>query len=93
MAPNKKPREVKPPQQPSEGHRLLNLWFKSHGHIMADLAAAVGVSVPTVHAWRHGHKTPRGRHRLAIEVATGRAVRPADWVTDADRVALGTRAA
>lgn len=44
------------------------------GLTLTDLAASLNRPVPTVHAWVHGHRTPRGNALLDIKRVTGGAV-------------------
>jgi plasmid maintenance system antidote protein VapI len=52
----------------------LRDWMAREGISLTDLAKALGRPVPTVHAWVHGHRTPRGDALLDIKRATGGAV-------------------
>jgi DNA-binding transcriptional regulator YiaG len=52
----------------------LRDWMARQGISLTDLAAALNRPVPTVHAWVHGHRTPRGDALLDIKRVTGGAV-------------------
>jgi DNA-binding transcriptional regulator YiaG len=52
----------------------LRDWMAREGLSLTDLAASLNRPVPTVHAWVHGHRTPRGDALLDIKRVTGGAV-------------------
>ena len=52
----------------------LRDWMAREGITLTDLAASLNRPVPTVHAWVHGHRTPRGEAFLDIKRVTGGAV-------------------
>lgn len=77
----------------SDGQRRLAGWLAETKTTMKSLAVALGVSQPTVWAWKVGAKSPKQAHAQAIERETLGAVRVADWVTDEERERLSGRAA
>lgn len=77
----------------SDGQRRLALWLAETKTTMKSLATALGVSLPTVWAWKVGAKSPKQHHAMGIERETLGAVRVADWMTDEERETLGRRAA
>lgn len=81
------------PTRASDGQRRLAVWLAQTRTTMRSLASALGVSSPTVYAWKVGTKSPRRAHALALEQQTGGAVRVSDWMTDEERAELGPRAA
>lgn len=81
------------PTRASDGQRRLAVWLAETRTTMRALASALGVSSPTVYAWKVGAKSPRRLHAMAIEKQTSGAVRVADWMTDEERAELGPRAA
>lgn len=62
--------------EPTYAERLTR-WLRCKGMRPATLAAKLGVSRATLHAWMHGRSSPRGERLL--DICTGLGLSQADF--------------
>lgn len=58
-------------------------WIAVDGHSQAQIARALAVSQPSVHAWVRGAYRPEQHYRQALEALTG--IPAADWELEEER--------
>jgi hypothetical protein len=66
----------------SEGQRLLAQYLRDTGTTLKAFAESLGVTNPTVHAWRWAMKEPKFEYRLLIAKRTRGAIPASTWVLD-----------
>lgn len=63
-------------------------WWRSCLRLMADLAQRIGVSKPTVWAWKHGRARPREARLKEIAEALGTTIEDLDGLPGTDDLAF-----
>ena len=76
----------------TEGRSLLLAYFEKKASMtQAELARTIGISEPSVHAWRKGKARPAPHFRKALCRLVG--IREAAWMTPRERKLADGRAA
>lgn len=69
--------------------KALVKWLDDERIKQSDLARTLGVTRQAVQGWHSGNIQPGLYYAMALEVVSGGKVKQTDWLTQAQRLALG----